>query len=98
MYKKKIKSTIIASLLMAGTAFAFTSCDTGTSPGETNVERSDIKEEGSMIESDEKEMSEQDKLEKHYDHADHENHDDNDAEVIGDGAYDGKDNKSERKR
>lgn len=87
MYKNKIKSSIIASMLFAGTAFAFTSCDEGTSPGETNVERSDIRKEGSMVESDDKEMSEQDRLEKHYDHADHENHDNNTGGAVhaGDG-------------
>lgn len=88
MHKKKIKSIIIATMLFAGTAFGFTSCDTGTSPGETNVERSEIREEGAMVVPDgDRTKADQDSLEKYYDHADHENHDNNSGGAVhaGDG-------------
>lgn len=68
-------------------------CNTGTEPGETNVERSGIKDEGSMVGKDvdmASQTGDTTDLERHYDHADHENHKDNTNKVIGDGAYDGK--------
>ncbi|MBW7465778.1 hypothetical protein ABID22_001838 [Pontibacter aydingkolensis] len=90
---KDIKVLVVASALSMFSVAGLSSCSTGTDPGEINTERSDIKEEGSMIEKDDDPMSEYrdtTDMESHYDHADHENHDDNRARAIGDGAYDGK--------
>ncbi|WP_230407114.1 hypothetical protein [Pontibacter cellulosilyticus] len=68
-------------------------CDKGTEPGDTNTERSEIIDEGELVEENEDPMApytDTTDLEDHYDHADHEDHDDNKAKAIGDGAYDGK--------
>ncbi|TPE44860.1 hypothetical protein [Pontibacter mangrovi] len=101
MNTKNIKSTLFA--LAAGTmiSFGMVSCNTGTDPGDTNVDRGEIHDEGSMVGREEgedytKAKSEQDSMEQHYDHADHQNHDDNTGKVLGDGAYDGEGNGAER--
>lgn len=49
MNKKNIKSALLTLGTAAIATFGLAACDTGTDPGEVNVERSDIKEEGSMI-------------------------------------------------
>lgn len=49
MNKKKIRTNLLALGATAIATFGLAACDTGTEPGEVNVERSDIKEEGSMI-------------------------------------------------
>ena len=98
MDMNKLKSAILTLTLTAVASFGFTACDKGTEPGETNVERSEIKDEGELV-GDEEEVnrySDTTNLEKYYDDADHENHDDNDREAIGDGAYDGKGDGIER--
>ena len=90
---RNIKTLVLPLALSAFVVAGLSSCDTGTDPGETNVERSDIREEGSMVEKDDDPMSEYrdtTDMESHYDHADHEKHGDNKAKAIGDGAYDGK--------
>ncbi|ARS37364.1 hypothetical protein [Pontibacter actiniarum] len=95
----KLKTTILSLTVAAFFACGLTACDKGTRPGETNVERSDIKDAGEMIgeEGDQDTRYEDtDSLEKYYDHADHENHSDNDREALGDGAYDGKGDGIER--
>ncbi|MEJ8801037.1 hypothetical protein [Pontibacter sp. H249] len=93
MNSRDIRNFVWASAFSVFAMVGFGACSTGTDPGEINTERSDIKEEGSLVEKDDDPMSEyQDTtdMESHYDHADHENHDDNKAKAIGDGAYDGK--------
>ncbi|GAB3826995.1 hypothetical protein [Pontibacter rugosus] len=99
MYIKKIKPTLLSLTVAIMATLSMASCNKGTEPGETNVERSGIVEEGSLVGSDEdKSNVERDTLvgESHYDHADHEEHEDNNAKVLGDGAYDGKGNGVER--
>jgi hypothetical protein len=49
MYTRKIKSTALALAVTAMATFGLASCNEGTEPGETNVERSGIREEGSMV-------------------------------------------------
>lgn len=93
MNKHNISAAILGVAATAFTLGGLTSCDTGTSPGETNVERSDIRDEGEMVGEEGEQPArydEADSLESHYDHADHENHDDNTNKALGDGAYDGK--------
>jgi len=89
MNKNIIKSGIVATAFSIGSVLGLSSCETGTSPGETNVGRGEIVEpeetEGVHSTYDEDTTN----LEKYYDDADHENHTDNDAEALGDGAYDG---------
>ncbi|RAU83907.1 hypothetical protein [Pontibacter arcticus] len=46
----KIKAALLAVTFVAFTGL--TSCNTGTEPGETNTERSDLEEEGSMTVDD----------------------------------------------
>ncbi|MFD2512893.1 hypothetical protein ACFSRY_03380 [Pontibacter locisalis] len=94
----KIKSSLLTLSLAAFAIFGFTACDKGTEPGETNVERSEIRDEGELIgeEEDASRYSDTSSLESHYDHADHEDHDDNKREALGDGAYDGKGDGIER--
>lgn len=78
MNTKKIKTTILTLATTAIATFGLAACDKGTEPGETNVERSDIREEGSMIGEEGEGLSRYDTanadMERHYDHADHENH------------------------
>lgn len=49
--------------------FGIVACDTGTDPGETNTERSDIRDEGEMV-GDEGDLDtrydERDTMEQHY--------------------------------
>lgn len=91
MNTKKIKSTILTLATTAIATFGLAACDKGTEPGETNVERSDIREEGSMIGEEGENISRYDtanvSMEEHYDHADHEDHDGGDAGAVlsGDG-------------
>lgn len=40
---RTIKATLAAVCISAAAGFGLTSCNTGTDPGETNTERSDIK-------------------------------------------------------
>jgi hypothetical protein len=84
MNSKKINATLMAVLLSAG--IGLTSCNTGTEPGETNVERGGVKDvEEKQIQST---TDTSEKYEEHYDHADHENHGDNKpGSALGDGAY-----------
>lgn len=100
MNTRKIKTTILTLATTAIATFGLAACDKNTEPGETNIERSDNLEEGSMIGDDSETVSRYDTanadMERHYDHADHENHDDNNKAAIGDGAYDGKGNGVER--
>ncbi|MHA6246560.1 hypothetical protein ACXYMU_01380 [Pontibacter sp. CAU 1760] len=95
---KKIKSTILALSVMATASLSLGACSKGTEPGDVNVGRGEIKDEGEMIDGDNgyNASSDTTDLEKYYDHADHENHDDNTGKVIGDGAYDGKGTGTER--
>lgn len=91
MNTKKIKTAILTLATTAIATFGLAACDTGTSPGETNVERSDIKKEGSMVGDDNEGVTRYDTanadMGEHYDHADHENHDQNKAGAVhaGDG-------------
>lgn len=48
MNTKQIKAFLLSALFMG--AITISGCNTGTDPGETNTERSDIEEEGSMDE------------------------------------------------
>jgi len=87
----KVKISFFAWAL---TGAILVGCDIGTRPGETNVERSEIVDEGELI-SDEDTVnrySDTANLEKYYDHADHENHGDNkegSAVHAGDGKGEG---------
>ncbi|MDX5422297.1 MAG: hypothetical protein LPK07_01935 [Hymenobacteraceae bacterium] len=90
MNKNKFKAAILSFAAAAFMMFGLSACDKGTEPGETNVERSDIRDEGELIEREDVQYGEADSLEEHYDHADHEDHEDNTNKAIGDGAYDGK--------
>ncbi|WP_439881289.1 hypothetical protein ACSX1A_19375 [Pontibacter sp. MBLB2868] len=92
MNKNKLKNTILTITLAGVATIGFSACDKGTEPGETNVERSEIKDAGELVGDDDetKRTSDTTNLEKYYDDADHENHEDNTDEAIGDGAYDGK--------
>ncbi|GAB3541079.1 hypothetical protein GCM10027443_39900 [Pontibacter brevis] len=91
MNTKKIKTTILSLAVTAITTFSLAACDTGTNPGETNVERSDVRKEGAMIGDENEGVSRYDTahadMERHYDHADHENHGDNKTGAVhaGDG-------------
>lgn len=98
MDRNKLKSAILTLTFTAVAGLGFTACDKGTEPGETNVERSEIKDAGEMVGEDEdvNRYSDTTNAEKYYDDADHDDHDDNDGKVIGDGAYDGKGNGIER--
>lgn len=49
MNKNKMRTNVLALGATAIAVFGLASCDTGTEPGEVNVERSDIKDEGEMI-------------------------------------------------
>lgn len=91
MIARKIRATFFALAATAVAAWGMAACSTGTDPGETNVDRGEIHEEGSMVgDTDENEVeAERDTMEQYYDSADHENHEDNTGKVIGDGAYDG---------
>ncbi|WP_162051603.1 hypothetical protein [Pontibacter pamirensis] len=93
MNTKKIKTTILTLATTAIATFGLAACDKGTEPGETNVGRGDIVEEGSLVGEEGENISRYDtanaSMEEHYDHADHENHDVNEEEGYGDGAYDG---------
>jgi hypothetical protein len=57
MNTRKIKSTALALAVSAMATFGLASCNEGTEPGETNVERSGIREEGSMVGDEEGENS-----------------------------------------
>ncbi|MFD2246241.1 hypothetical protein [Pontibacter ruber] len=85
MNSKKINATLLAVLLSAG--IGLTACNTGTEPGETNVERGGVKDvEEKQIQS--RTDTSEESMEKHYEHADHENHDNNKpGSAVGDGAY-----------
>ncbi len=71
-------------------SFGMVACSTGTDPGEVNTERSDIKEEGSMVGREEGEdytkKAEQDSLEQPYERAE-----EGSAVHAGDGQRDGVD-------
>ncbi|MFD3001188.1 hypothetical protein ACFS7Z_12490 [Pontibacter toksunensis] len=96
MNTRKIKTTILTLATTAIATFGLAACDKNTEPGETNIERSDNLEEGSLIDQEESRYDTTD-LEGYYEDADHENHSDNEEEkVIGDGAYDGKGDGIER--
>lgn len=90
MLKDKIKVTALGLGMASFLVLGLGSCSKGTEPGETNVERSEIRDEGELVSEDNDAAHDTLSGESHYDHADHENHDDNTNEVIGDGAYDGK--------
>ncbi|MFD2515964.1 hypothetical protein ACFSRY_18980 [Pontibacter locisalis] len=93
MNPKKINAITLALAVTVTASFGLASCDKGTKPGETNVERSEIIEEGSLVGEEGESVnrySDTANLEKYYDHADHEDHSDNEREAWGDGAYDGK--------
>jgi hypothetical protein len=92
MNKNILKSALLSVGALAVASIGLASCDKGTRPGETNVERSEIIDEGELVGDgdDVNRYSDTTNLEKYYDHADHDNHDDNKNKVIGDGAYDGK--------
>ncbi len=49
MNSNKLKTPLLTLGVAALASFGLASCDTGTEPGNVNIERSDIKEEGSMI-------------------------------------------------
>ena len=60
----------LALMLCAASAIGLASCDTGTSPGETNVERSDVKEASEMNTGHDTDSDTSSNMEDHYDHAD----------------------------
>lgn len=95
MNTRKIKTTILTLATTAIATFGLAACDKNTEPGETNIERSDNLEEGSLIDQEASRYDTAD-LEGYYDHADHENHENNKGKVLGDGAYDGKGDGIER--
>ncbi|MCC9137581.1 hypothetical protein ACFSKU_09595 [Pontibacter silvestris] len=84
MKAHKIKSIILALVVTTVTGAGLASCNKGTEPGETNVERSTLREtepqENNYSQGSETDTTD---MERFYDHADHENHDDN---VNGGGA------------
>jgi len=98
MNTQKIRTTVGSLAVAAIATFGLAACDTGTEPGQINTERSDIKEEGSIVggqTDDTTRYSDTTNLEKYYEHADHENHDNN-AEGTAVHAGDGKSNGIER--
>lgn len=64
---------VITTVSGAGLA----ACNKGTEPGETNVERSTLRETEPQENTYNQNTGDTANLEKYYDHADHENHDDN---------------------
>ena len=68
MNTRKIRTALFALLATAVSAFGISACDTGTQPGDTNVERSDHHEEGSMVDGGAKDQNEaeRDSMEQHY--------------------------------
>jgi len=60
----------LAVMFCAGTAMGLASCDTGTSPGETNVERSDVEDASEMNTGYNTDADTSSNMEDHYDHAD----------------------------
>ena len=100
MNTKKIKTTILMFATAAFTTFGMVACDKNTEPGETNVGRGDIREEGEIIDDNAGDVTRNEANEdpeRFYNDADHENHEENEGEeVLGDGAYDGKGDGLER--
>ncbi|MCJ8166871.1 hypothetical protein MKJ04_18650 [Pontibacter sp. E15-1] len=89
MNSNKLKTPLLTLGVAALTTFGLASCSTGTEPGDVNIERSDIKDEGSMIGDEDNEAtrdSDTTDLEEKYYGDDRKNS----GEAIGDGAYDGK--------
>jgi len=84
MNSKKINTLLLAVFLGAG--LGLSACNTGTEPGEVNVERGGVKDvEEKQIQS---RTDTSENYEDHYDHADHENQSNNKpGSAIGDGAY-----------
>jgi len=81
---------LLALSVMSG--ITLVSCNSGTEPGDTNVERSDIKDAGEMVgDNDANRYSDttQQSLEEKY-------YEGRDTTQLGDGAYDGKGNGKER--
>ncbi|WP_299822693.1 hypothetical protein [uncultured Pontibacter sp.] len=72
MKMKDIKAFTLAVALGLFTTMGLSACNTGTDPGETNTERSGIREEGSMVEDNSDNTMEQysdtTDMEDHYDH------------------------------
>ncbi len=71
MNTQKIRSAFFALIATAVATFGLAACDTGTSPGETNVERSDHVDEGSIVgDNDENRVeAERDTMEQPYERA-----------------------------
>ena len=93
MNTKKIKTSILTLATAAFATFGMAACDKNTEPGETNVERSDIVEEGEIIDQESAYYRDTTDLEKYYDHADHETHEDSEGGAVhaGDGIRGGND-------
>ncbi|OKL39000.1 hypothetical protein [Pontibacter flavimaris] len=83
-----IRTVFFAFTLTAVAAFGLSACDTGTQPGDTNVERSDHHEEGSMVGDDTKDQTEaeRDTMEQYYERTE-----EGSAVHAGDGKSDGTD-------
>ncbi|MBF9251858.1 hypothetical protein I2I11_00980 [Pontibacter sp. 172403-2] len=90
MNTRKIKHSIMVLALSIMSGAALVACNEGTEPGDTNVERGEIKDAGEMVGGDDvTRYSDTTDLEEKY-------YNDSDTAALGDGAYDGKGNGKER--
>ncbi|TXK26424.1 hypothetical protein FVR03_21800 [Pontibacter qinzhouensis] len=81
MHTKNIKAVVMAGAICAFSGFGLAACNTGTDAGDTNVERSGIRETEETAKQSRTSRDTAD-YEHHYDHADHP-----DSVALGDGAY-----------
>ncbi|SFG92338.1 hypothetical protein SAMN05421739_104351 [Pontibacter chinhatensis] len=88
MNTRKIRTAFFALMATAVATFGFSACDTGTQPGDTNVEDSEHHDEGSMVGSEAKDENEaeRDSMEQHYERTEK-----GSAVHAGDGKSDGTD-------
>lgn len=68
MNTRKLKNILFALIATAVATFGISACNTGTDPGETNTERSRIRDEGSMVgdENENEAEAERDTMEQYY--------------------------------
>lgn len=89
MNKRNIRTTVFALAAAITATFGMAACSTGTDPGETNTERSDIRDEGEMV-GEEGDLNSneaaRDSMEQYY-----ENNEEGSAVHAGDGTGDGVD-------
>ncbi|MFT2007323.1 hypothetical protein ACMA1I_01485 [Pontibacter sp. 13R65] len=81
MHTSNIKTALLAGTFVAFSGLGLSACNTGTDAGETNVERSEIRETEETARQSRTSRDTAD-FEHHYDHTDHP-----DSVALGDGAY-----------